>query len=115
MAWLYRQGEHFQLAQNVADIILVGFNILMQAEAGAAAFNQNRRKSGAGSVVISTAGCQRAYHIFHIKYTRHRTGFLFYLGSRLAGIVNVRMQAFVDIAAVHVYIKISNREKVVAD
>lgn len=39
MARFYRQGEHFQLAQDIADIILVGFNILVQAEAGAAAFN----------------------------------------------------------------------------
>lgn len=67
MAWLYRQGEHFQLAQDIADIILVGFDILVQAETGTAAFDKDRRKSGAGGVVIGTAGCKRTYHIFHPK------------------------------------------------
>ncbi len=87
----------------------------MQAQSCAAAFDEDGRQAGAGGVVIGTTCSQRAYHIFHVQHTGNGARFLFNLGCGLAGIINIGMQAFMDIAAVHIYIKIGDREKVAAD
>ena len=54
VTWLDGQGEHFQLAQDVTDIIFISFNILVQAKAGTTALDEDRWQACAGSVVIST-------------------------------------------------------------
>ena len=61
---LDRQGEHLQLAQNVAHIVLVGFDILVQAQSCAAAFNEDGGQASTRGVIIGDAGGEGAHPAF---------------------------------------------------
>lgn len=110
-----RCGYAAQLVQEAVDIVFIGVDILPQAHTGTAAFDKQRGDAGDGGVIVSAGGGGRAYHKFHVQSLRCVPCFCRDIIIGQAGIVNVWVQLLVDIAAVHVDVKVGQWEEIVTE